>query len=243
MRGAFQGEKEMLFNIANTIGHCPTSAEHPEKKLKGPGTILRALWITLWPAGMLRGRALGNSLKSSDSCPSGTQADKKQMLLVPHPSPLTGQNIQLLWSVTTGVTADPTEVMFHPAEQRPKTDWLPTRVLVLPQWLETDQRQDEKCRQGSAGVSAAAGERRTSNRGPCSLPEREGLGGFLYEAWIRVGEGWLRCLPTPLMLLSTGGVPSTVPLLLALHNWQLWFCLLYLIFHNLAQLQHAGSYF
>ena len=47
---------------------------------------------------------------------------------------------------------------------------------------------------------------------------------------------WLRCLPTPLMVLCAGIMCSTLLLLWVPQKWQFGFGLLYLIAHNLSQL-------
>lgn len=89
-----------------------------------------------------------------------------------------------------GVTSDPTEVMFHLAEQRPKIDWLPTRVLGLPQSLEArgQPRDADKALLGSLlqqdGGAQVTGALAHSLRGRA--------GSFLYEAWVRVGDRWVR---------------------------------------------------
>ena len=67
-------------------------------------------------------------------------------------------------------------------------------------------------------------------------------------------EGQLRCLPTPLVVLSTGVMPSTLLLpltpcfcspLFRSGSWVFldFLYLLYLVVQNLPQLQHARSFF
>ena len=130
--------------------------------------------------------------------------------------------------------ANPMEVMFHPAEQRPKIDRLPTRVLSLPESLETVRGQPRNADKALLG-SLLQQEGGAQVTGALAHSLRGRVGRFLYEAWVRVGDRWvtggLGGLPTPSVVLSAGGVRSTLPLLLALHNWQLWFsfCILFFI--------------
>ena len=103
-----------------------------------------------------------------------------------------------------------------------------TRVLGLPQSTEINLRPDRKCRQGFTGAPAAAGGRKNKDRCPCWLPKvgqarsLYGEGRAMSRVWTR-RVGGLGGLPTPLAVLSAGGMCSTLNLLPALQKWQLSF--------------------
>ena len=113
---------------------------------------------------------------------------------------------------------------------------LPTRVLGLNQSIGIDQRPDRKFRLGFIGASATAEGSENKQQVPCLLPAVSwacstygvrGRGGSRSRSGWRGGPGGL---PTPLVILSAGGIcsallflPTLCFLLQATQKWQLGF--------------------
>ena len=137
--------------------------------------------------------------------------------------------------------------------------WCRPGFLAFPNQQKLTRGQTRISGKALLGLLQAQEGAKTSNRFPCSLPER-GWACFLHG--VRVGlcsgvgpEGWLRCFAHPLVVLCTRGVRSTRLLFLTpcfcsvLFRSGSWvFCILSIICPNLLCVRysyegHKGSQF
>ena len=92
---------------------------------------------------------------------------------------------------------------------------LPARIFGLPRSIEIDQRPDKKFRQGFIGAPTASEGGKNKEQFPllfCS--PRWGRAGSLCKVRVWGPRGWAGGVPTPLTVLNTRAMHSTLLLLL-----------------------------